>query len=57
MKNLTLSEKIKLGVNRGAARALREHKKAGRSIVVMQKGKIVKIPPEKIEIPKTIEDQ
>lgn len=49
-KKLDLHERIDLGVRRGVARALAEHKKAGRSIVIWKDGKIVKIPPEEIEI-------
>jgi hypothetical protein len=44
-----LFKKIDLGVRIGAARALAEHKKAGRSIVVWKEGKVVKIPPEEIQ--------
>lgn len=51
-----LFEKIDLGVRMGAARAKADHKKAGRSIVVWQDGKIVKIPPGKIEIPEEFKD-
>jgi hypothetical protein len=46
-----LFAKIDFGVKRGVARALAEHKKAGKSIVISQNGKIIKIPPEKIDIP------
>ena len=46
-----LFARIDYGVKRGVARALVEHKKAGRCIVISQNGKIIKIPPEKIEIP------
>jgi hypothetical protein len=45
-----LSERIDLGVRRGVARALAEHKKAGHSIYVWKDGKIVEIPPEKIQV-------
>ena len=34
------------------ANALREHKRAGRSIVVERDGKIVAIPPHKIRVPR-----
>ena len=44
--------KIDLGVRLGVARALAEHKKLGKSIVVWRNGKIVTIPPEKIKVPK-----
>lgn len=49
-------ERVDFGVRRGVARALAEHKKAGRSIVISKNGKIVKIPPEKIEIPEEFKD-
>jgi hypothetical protein len=49
-KKLDLHERIDLGVRRGVARALAEHKKAGRSIVIWHDGKIVRIPPEEIEV-------
>jgi len=52
----TLAEKIDFGVRLGAARAKAEHKKAGRSIAVWQNGKVVRIPPEKIEIPEEFKD-
>ena len=41
---------IKKGVHLGVAKALAEHKKAGRSIVVWKNGKMIEIPPEKIGI-------
>lgn len=40
-----------IGVRRGVARALAEHKRAGRSIWVSRDGKVVEIPPEKIQAP------
>ena len=43
---------IKHGIERGVANALREHKRAGRSIVVERDGKIVAIPPHKIRVPR-----
>ena len=51
-----LFEKIDLGVRRGAARALTEHKKAGKSIAVSRNGKIIRIPPEEIKIPKEFQE-
>ena len=45
-----LLKRIDLGVRRGIAHALAEHKKAGRSIVVLKNGKVVKIPPEEIYV-------
>jgi hypothetical protein len=50
-KSDDLFDRIDYGVRRGAARALAEHKRAGRSIVIWRDGKVVKIPPEEIEIP------
>ncbi len=49
-KKNDLNEKIEFGVRRGVARALAEHKKAGRSIVIWRDGKVVQIPPEDIEV-------
>jgi len=43
-----LMKKIDKGVKMGVAKALKEHKKLGHSIPIMEKGKIVYIPPEKI---------
>ncbi len=40
--------KFEIGVRRGVAQALEEHRRAGRSIVVWKDGKIVWIPPEQI---------
>ncbi len=49
-------DKIDYGVRRGAAQALAEHKKAGRSIVIWKDGKVVQIPAEEIVIPKEFKD-
>ena len=49
-----LSAKIDLGVRRGVARALAEHKRKGRSIYVWQNGKVVKIPAKKIKFDKKV---
>lgn len=46
-----LFERIDFGIRRGVARALAEHKKSGQSISVWQDGCVVKIPPEKIQVP------
>lgn len=45
-----LFEKIDLGVRRGVAKALAEHKQLGLSISIWQDGHLVKISPEKIQI-------
>jgi len=47
---------IDYGVRLGAARALAQHKKDGRSIVVSKDGKVVHIPPEEILIPEEFKD-
>lgn len=52
LRDEDLFARIDFGIRKGVARALIEHKKAGVGIVVMEKGKIKKIPPEKIKIPK-----
>lgn len=49
-------EKIDYGVRLGAAKALAEHKKAGRSIAISKNGKVVDVPPEQIEIPEEFKD-
>jgi ABC-type proline/glycine betaine transport system ATPase subunit len=43
-----LQRKIEEGVKASIARALEEHKRMGRSIVVWRDGKVVTIPPEEI---------
>lgn len=53
-KKITLSERINLGIRRGVAHALAEHKKAGHSIFVWENGKIVEIPAKKIKIDKKL---
>jgi hypothetical protein len=50
-ENIDLNKKIDIGVHRAAARALAEHKKAGRSIYIWEDGKVVEVPPEKIKVP------
>jgi len=41
-------EKVYKGVKIAIRNALEEHKKAGRSIVIMRDGEIVNVPPEEI---------
>jgi hypothetical protein len=36
----------------GVAKAIAEHKRAGRSIVVSRNGKVVIVPPEEIRVPR-----
>lgn len=43
---------IDIGVRRGVAMALAEHKRAGRPIAVWKNGKIMEIPARKIKAPK-----
>ncbi len=43
--------KTYLGIRRGVAKALAEHKRLGQSIVVSREGEIVWIPPEEITVP------
>ena len=52
MKEKTkISEQALLGMRRGAALALAEHKRKGIPIAVMKDGKVVRIPPEDIVVP------
>jgi hypothetical protein len=50
-EKIDLNKKIDIGVRRAAARAQAEHKKAGRSIFIWEDGKVVEVPPEKINLP------
>ncbi len=45
------TRKTYLGVRRGVAKALAEHKRLGQSVVVSRDGQIVWIPPEEIRVP------
>lgn len=44
------STRVLRAVSEGVQQARREHKQAGRPIVVERDGKIVLIPPEEIEV-------
>lgn len=44
------SERILRAITEGVKQARREHKQAGRPIVVEKNGKIVLIPPEEIDL-------
>lgn len=52
-----LSAKIDLGVRRGVARALAEHKRKGHNIHVWENGKVVEIPAKKIKFDKKLLDE
>lgn len=43
-------DNIHKGISEGVRKAVKEHKKAGRSIAVWRNGRVEKIPPEQIEI-------
>jgi hypothetical protein len=45
-----LAENVDKGIRAGVKKALLEHKKAGRSIVVWENGKVKKIPASKIKV-------
>lgn len=47
-----LKRRMDIGVHRGVAKALAEHKNAGKSIAVWKDDKVVIIPPEDIRIAK-----
>lgn len=47
-----LSRRMDLGVREGVAMALARHKREGHCIAVIRDGKVVRIPPEDIEVPK-----
>lgn len=42
--------RVDYGIKKGANNARLEHKKSGRSIFVLENGKVVEIPPERIEV-------
>ena len=50
-EKIDLNKKIDIGVRRAAVRVHAEHKKAGRSIFIWEDGKVVEVPPEKINLP------
>lgn len=50
MEDQQLMENIDKGIRAGVKKALREHKKAGRSIVVWENGKVKRIPASKIKV-------
>jgi hypothetical protein len=50
-ENDGLFKRIDIGIRRGAAKALAEHKRSGRCIVIWENGRVVKIPPEEIQVP------
>jgi hypothetical protein len=49
-ERLLFHQKIDAGVKAGAALAIEEHRRMGRSIVVWQDGKVVTVPPEDIPV-------
>lgn len=53
-KQNNLSANIDLGVRRGVAKALAQHKEAGRSIHIWQDGKVIEIPAKKIKFDKKL---
>lgn len=46
-----LRNKLIYGVRKGVAQAILQHKNAGHYIVIWKDGKVVKVPPEEIEVP------
>jgi len=48
-----LGRKIDLAIEVGVAKAISEHKAAGRSIAVWKDGKVVIVPPEEIKVRRT----
>ena len=43
---------LDLAIKAGVAKAIAEHKRAGRSIAVSRDGKVVIVPPEDIHVPR-----
>ena len=50
--NEELRRRIDIGVRRGVAKALAEHKNSGHSIAIWKDGKVAIIPPEDIRVDK-----
>jgi hypothetical protein len=49
-KKIDTLDKIRIGAIAGVRKAVLEHKKAGRSISVWRDGRVVRIPPERIQV-------
>jgi predicted RNA methylase len=47
-----IDDGLDLAIKAGIAKAIAEHKRAGRSIAVWKDGKVVIIPPEAIRVPR-----
>jgi len=47
-----LFDRIDLGIRRGVAKALAEHKKAGRPIAICKNGKVIEVSARNIRVPK-----
>ena len=50
-RNIDILKRFDIGVRRGVAKALREHKRLGQPIVIWKDGKVVKVAPEDIKVP------
>lgn len=44
-------KRFNIGIRRGVSKALAEHKRLANPVYIYRDGKVVKIPPEEIEIP------
>jgi hypothetical protein len=50
MNDREIGERIDQGIREGVAKALMEHKKAGRAIAVWKNGRVIRIPPDQIRV-------
>jgi hypothetical protein len=57
MNDREIGERIDQGIHEGVAKALMEHKKAGRAIAVWENGRVIWIPPEMIRVEEEIEKE
>jgi len=48
---IDILQRFDIGIRRGVAKALAEHKRLRQPIFIWENGKVVKVPPEKIIIP------
>jgi hypothetical protein len=50
-KQVSFGRRIEKGIQAGVAKAIAEHKRAGRSIAIWQDGKVVIVPAKDIRVP------
>lgn len=56
-KELSFGRRLEKAMQLGVAKAIAEHKAAGRSIAVWKNGKVVVVPPEEIVVPRILDNK